>query len=120
MIALQLQIPSRGRDISCLIPPRTEPYVRSRAHTALILNRWQQSEARDKDGARTVQGAIVPPVYGFESTRVEGADIVMQSLDLTCRAAGRNLCAVFAYPKDISAFSVGDCEGLPRLNCDDS
>ena len=26
----------RGRDISCLIPPRTDPYGRSLAHTVLI------------------------------------------------------------------------------------
>jgi hypothetical protein len=39
--------------------------VRSRAHTALILDGWQQSEAQDKDGARAAQESTVPPVSEF-------------------------------------------------------
>jgi hypothetical protein len=48
---------SRGRDISCLISPTR---VRTSAYGSyLVLDGWQQSEARDKDGAHAVQEAMV-------------------------------------------------------------
>ena len=48
---------SRGRDISCLIPPAQNPHERSLAHAALISDDWRRSVARDKDGARVEKEA---------------------------------------------------------------
>jgi hypothetical protein len=49
--------PSRGRDISCLIPPAQNPHERSLAHAALISDDWRRSVARDRDGARVEKEA---------------------------------------------------------------
>jgi hypothetical protein len=48
----------RGRDTSFPDTPRTDPYRRSLAHTALISDGWRRSDLRDMDGAHVDEEAI--------------------------------------------------------------
>ena len=49
--------------------PRTDPYMRSLAHTALISDDWRRSVARDKDGSGAVREASVPQEHTFGPQR---------------------------------------------------
>jgi hypothetical protein len=53
---------------------RTDPDGRSLAHPVLISDDWRQSDPRDKDGGRAVEGAIGQPEqeYGSKRSGVSG------------------------------------------------
>jgi hypothetical protein len=53
---------------------RTDPDGRLLAHPVLIVDDWRQSDARDKDGVRAVEGAIGQPERACVSRRAGVSD----------------------------------------------
>ena len=59
----------RGRDTTGRGTPRSDPDGRLLAHPVLISDDWRQSDLRDKDGVRAVEGAIGQPGREHASMR---------------------------------------------------
>ena len=59
----------RGRDTTVRGTPRSDPDGRLLAHPVLISDDWRQSDLRDKDGVRAVEGAIGQPEREYVSRR---------------------------------------------------
>ena len=59
----------RGRDTTGRGTPRSDPDGRLLAHPVLISDDWRQSDLRDKDGVRAVEGAIGQPEREYVSRR---------------------------------------------------